>query len=231
MNSLLSLTLLGVGASRQADIPVADLIMAGWTGRDRAAVEAHIKELGALGVAAPKRVPTFSGVGASLLTTASAVDVVGHDSTGEVEYVLLNGDNELWVGVGSDHTDRKVEAVGVTISKQMCPKPMAPVAWALAEIESHWDELILRSYAVSDGKRSLYQEASVSAMLHPRDLIELYARHNRAGFLPGTVMFGGTLPVMGGIRWTDCFSIELEDPRLERRITHTYQIRALPLEG
>lgn len=205
---------------------VKDLVLAGWTGRDRAAVEAHIKELGELGVARPKRTPIFYRVGASLLTTASAIEVMGQDSTGEVEFVLLNRDGEIWVGVGSDQTDRKAEAIGVTLSKQMCPKIVAPQLWAFADVEPHWDELVLRSYALANGKRSLYQEGKVSAMLHPRSLIELYGR-----FLPGTIMFGGTLPVKGKLRWADTFLMELEDPVLARRLTHSYDIRALPVEG
>jgi hypothetical protein len=205
---------------------VQDLVIAGWTGRDQAAVEAHIKELAELGVARPSRTPIFYRVGTSLLTTASAVEVVGQDSSGEVEFVVFNRDNEFWVGVGSDHTDRKAEAVGVTLSKQMCPKPVAPEVWALADVEPHWDELTLRSHAVSDGKRMLYQEGSVSAMRHPRNLVDLYGR-----FLPGTAMFCGTLPVRGGVRWAEKFSIELEDPVLGRCITHSYDIRALPVEG
>jgi hypothetical protein len=51
------------------------------------------------------------------------------------------------------------------------------------------------------------------------------------GLPPGTAMFCGTLPVTGGIRWADEFVMELEDPVLNRRITHSYVIRALPVEG
>ena len=35
------------------------LVVAGWTGRDAAAVEHHIEELAALGVARPSTVPVF----------------------------------------------------------------------------------------------------------------------------------------------------------------------------
>jgi hypothetical protein len=213
----------GVQARR---FDIENLVIAGWTGRDQAALEAHIKELEEMGVARPKRTPIFYRVGASLLTTAPDVEVIGRDSTGEVEFVLFRDKAGIWVGVGSDHTDRKAEAAGVTLSKQMCPKPVAPELWALADVEPHWDELILRSYAVSDGERSLYQEGKVSAMRRPGQLVELY------GGLPDhTAMFCGTLAVKGKIRWADTFSIELEDPVIGRRIRHSYNIRALPVEG
>jgi hypothetical protein len=206
--------------------PVRKLVIAGWTGRDAAALQKHIRELAALGIAAPKTTPVFYRVSASLLTTAPSVEVIGKESTGEVEFVLFNLDGEIRVGLGSDHTDRKAEAVGVTLAKQMCPKPIAPETWALADVEPHWDELTLSAWAVSDGRRSLYQQGKVSAMRHPRNLMALYGR-----FAPGTAMFCGTLPVVGGIRWAEAFEMELEDPVLKRRIVHRYDITALPIEG
>ena len=45
--------------------------IAGWTGRNLAALEAHIKELEALGVKRPKSVPIFYRNAASLLTTGA----------------------------------------------------------------------------------------------------------------------------------------------------------------
>src|SRR6202166_191607 len=87
---------------------VQDLVIAGWTGRDAAAVEEHIVELEAIGVARPRTVPCFYLLGANLLTTEERLDVTGSDSSGEVEFVLLSLEAGLFVGVGSDHTDRKV---------------------------------------------------------------------------------------------------------------------------
>lgn len=205
---------------------VRNLVVAGWTGRDQAAVEKHIKELAEMGVARPKTTPIFYRVGASLLTSAPAIQVIGQDSTGEVEFVLFNRAGEIRVGLGSDHTDRKAEAIGVTLSKQLCPKPVAGETWLLADVEPHWDDLVLRSYAVFDGARTLYQEGSVSAMRHPRDLMQRYGRFN-----PATAMFCGTLAAREKIRWAEKFFIELEDPVLKRRIAHSYEINALPVEG
>jgi hypothetical protein len=55
---------------------------------------------------------------------------------------------------------------------------------------------------------------------------------NGNGSLPaGTVMFGGTLAVPGGIAAAARFDIELEDPVLNRRLAHGYDVRALPVEG
>jgi hypothetical protein len=45
-------------------------------------------------------------------------------SSGEAEFVLYQLDDGLWLGLGSDHTDRKAETVDVTLSKQMCARPV-----------------------------------------------------------------------------------------------------------
>src|SRR6058998_1097914 len=156
------------GAPRRIDI--ASLVIAGWTGRDKAAVEHHIAELAAIGVKRPRAIPCFYRLGANLLTTAPEVDVVGEDSSGEVEFVLVAEPDAMYVGVGSDHTDRKVEAYGVTVSKQMCPKPIGRELWRFTEVEKHWDRLVLRSYLTRQGRRRLYQEGAVSGMLAPRRL-------------------------------------------------------------
>jgi len=148
-------------------LDVNDLIVAGWTGRDRDAVERHIEELEAIGVKRPKQTPMFYRVTADRLTLEDTVDVIGADSTGEVEFVLLCGASGLFVGLGSDHTDRKAEAHGVTLSKQICPKPIAPEVWRWNDVEPHWDELQLRCVVRTASSELLYQEGPVTAMLHP----------------------------------------------------------------
>jgi hypothetical protein len=83
------------------------LVIAGWTGRDEAALRKHIRELEELGVKPPKTTPIFYRVAANLLTTASEIQVSGADTSGEVEFVLLAKRDGLWVTVGSDHTDAR----------------------------------------------------------------------------------------------------------------------------
>lgn len=207
---------------------ISKLVVAGWTGRDPAAIEHHIAELQALGVARPRAVPMFYLLGADLLTQSSAVEVVGSDSSGEVEFVLFSIGGTLYVGVGSDHTDRKVEAYGVTVSKQVCPKPIARGLWPLAEVLGHWDQLVLRSWVTRDGARQLYQEGNVTRMLDPRDLLE---RHGGAGasLSDHTAMFCGTLPVIGPLAGGERFEIELHDPVLGRSIQHEYAVHALAI--
>lgn len=205
------------------------LVIAGWTGRDIAAVEAHIRELEAIGVKRPKSTPIFYRVSASLLTTDSTIETLGGNTSGEAECVVYGFENGVWLGLGSDHTDRKAEAIGVSLSKQMCVKPVSREIWPFEEVAPHWDQLILRSYVRVDGQRKLYQEGSVATMRPIDELIHMYSG-NRS-LQNGTAMFCGTLAVHGGITMTDAFDMELEDPVLERKIVHSYRIESLPDEG
>jgi hypothetical protein len=165
-------------------------------------------------------------LGANLLTTASNIEVMGENSSGEVEFVLIAAPGVIYVGVGSDHTDRKVEGYGVTVSKQMCPKPLGRELWHLAELEGHWDSLVLRSHVTRGGKRRLYQEGPVSKMLAPADLLARFP--DSPGSVPvGTAMFCGTLPVQGEIGGGERFEIELHDPAAGRSLKHSYATRSL----
>jgi hypothetical protein len=226
---ILSLALQDKSGARTGEVAIAQAVVAGWTGRDPAAVEKHIRELEALGVKRPATTPIFYRVSAARLTTDDTIEAVGDASGGEVEFVLLQHAGKLWVGTGSDHTDREVEKYGVTVSKQMCEKPIAPAFWAYDDVAPHWDRLLLRAHVASGGKRALYQEGSVAAMLDPRALI---ARHAGGAALPeGTLMFGGTLAAHGGVRPTREFAFEIEDPVLGRKIAHAYRVQTLPNLG
>ena len=200
---------------------VDQLVVAGWTGRDEAALRRHIRELEELGVKAPKTTPIFYRVAADLLTHASEIQVSGPDTSGEVEFVLLAKADGLWVTVGSDHTDRKAETIGVSLSKQLCAKVIAKDAWRYDEVKDHWERLVLRAWA--DGE--LYQEGQVTAMRSPEDLLSRYP------LKPGWGMFCGTLAAKGGIRPAQVFRMELEDPVRRRKLAHEYRIAVLPVEG
>lgn len=209
---------------------VTTVIIAGWAGRDLAAVQHHIDELAELGVAPPKTTPCFYPVGAELLTTASEISCLGTESSGEVEYfIVVDTHGEKWVGVGSDHTDREAETYSVNFSKQACPKPICNALWKFDEVTRHWDRLILRSWIGDSDAGELYQEGEIASLLHPDDML---AAFQKAGgpLAPGTLIFGGTLPVIGKIRPSRTFRIELADPVLKRRLTHNYVVRSLDMQ-
>src|ERR1700749_522140 len=210
-------------------LAIDQAVIAGWTGRDPVARDKHIAELEAIGIARPAATPIYYRVSACRVTTAGSIEVCGGDSSGEVEFVLIGWQGRTFVGLGSDHTDRKVESYSVTVSKQMCDKPVGSTLWELEDVIGHWDQMILRSWAVNKGKRELYQEGTLDAMLPVKDLL---AKGFVGGKLPdGCVMFGGTFAAKGGIRPAERFECELEDPVLKRTIRHAYDIATLPVRG
>lgn len=230
MSAALSFNLLTAAGASPIDVPISSLVIAGWTGRDEQALEKHIRELEDLGVARPKSTPIFYRVASSLLTTQDEIEVAGADSSGEVEFVLYGTGQGLLVGLGSDHTDRKAETMGITLAKQMCAKPVSEMLWRYDDVADHWDKLVLRSWLIDAGRRTPYQEGAVTTMRAPDDLIGRYGGGNKA--LPqGTAMFCGTLAVKGEIRGGPEFELELDDPVLGRTIVHRYRVTALPVAG
>ncbi len=208
-----------------ADLPITitTLVIAGWAGRDAAAVQHHIDELAALGVKPPRETPLFYRVGASLLTTDAAIEVAGGGSTGEAEAVLIGHPGGLLVGVGSDHTDRLAEAAGVTWSKQMCGKPVGAALWRYEDVAPHWDRLELSSRVLQDGVWRDYQRGAMTGLRHPDDLMARYS-------VPaGTAMYCGTMPAVAPISFADAFEARLVDPVLGRELLCRYIITALPL--
>jgi hypothetical protein len=207
-----------------ADIEIHTAIVAGWAGRDREAVERHIAELEELGVAPPSSTPVFYRVSAARVTTDAEIESTPAGS-GEVEAVLLREGGRLWVGVGSDHTDREVESYGVAVSKELCMKPIAPELWPHDEVGDHWDQLILRSWSLEGGTEAPYQEGTLASLLRPEDLMQA----SEPPLVDGSIMFCGTLEVKGVIRPAERFRYELEDPVRGRTISGAYTVRPLPL--
>ena len=225
----ITFTVFDKGAPTPLTMSIDQAVIAGWTGRDPVARDKHIAELEAIGIARPASTPIYYRVSACRITTSDTIEVSGGDSSGEVEFVLIGWQGRIFVGCGSDHTDRKVEAYSVTVSKQMCDKVMAPDLWELEDVIGHWDRMTLRAWAWIDGARVLYQQGTLDHMLPVEELI-------RRGFggkgLPdGCAMFGGTFAAIGGIRPADRFEYELEDPVLKRSIRHAYDVTVLPVLG
>lgn len=213
---------------RQIEVDVNTLIVAGWAGRDMAAIEHHIEELAAIGVPRPSSVPLYYRIAENQLTQAGRVQALGGDSSGEVETFVFAAGGEMYVSIASDHTDRKLETVSVAMSKQVCVKPVAAQAWRLADVAGHWDELVIRSWIVENGVQVLYQEGPLSSLRTPQELIAGYT--GGAAVLPeGAGMTCGTVGAIGGIRPAADFTMELYDPRRQRSLRHRYHVDSLPV--
>jgi hypothetical protein len=209
------------------EVVASRLMIAGWAGRDSAEVEHHIRELEAIGVRRPSTVPCFYEVTPALLTTSERIEVIGERSSGEVEVVLIQTEADgLLVGIGSDHTDRKVEGYDVAVSKQMCAKPLGRTLWRYAEVAPHWDGLIVRSWRIdSSGARIRYQEGTLARLMQPEPLIR--RAFGATSMVPETVLFCGTQPVLGSLTFAHAYELELHDPVLGRSLWHRYSVDAL----
>jgi hypothetical protein len=210
------------GQSAAVEIAFEQVILVGYSGRDREAVQAHIRELEHLGVAPPARVPAMYTVPPALVSAASSLVVAGAETSGEAEFVLLPGPRGWLVAAGSDHTDRAHEAIDVAESKLLCGKVISREVWPLESLEQHWDRLELRAWTTDELGRRLYQEGVLGDLLTPAQLL---AEVQSAGFTTSNALiFSGTLATIGGFAYGSHFEVELYDPALDRRLRCAYAI-------
>jgi hypothetical protein len=222
----LAFTVVSKASRARLDFQVGALWNGGWSSRDRAAVAKHAAELAHMGVPAPQRVPIYFPLTTSMVNTDDQIQVLGPETSGEVEYVLLVGsDGRVYTTVASDHSDRAAERFGIQLSKQLCPDVLAAEVWPYDEVQPHWDRLMLRCWATKDGHRRLYQEAALAELLSADDwLSRLDGQQLRQ---PGLVFLSGTPPTVGGLVYADVFELELADPVLNRSIHHRYTVEVL----
>lgn len=207
---------------QRVSVDSPQLVVAGYTGRDQTAVQAHIDELAAIGVPAPTSVPEFYPLDAELLTTAQEVSVPGGNTSGEVEPVILRVNGIYYLGVGSDHTDRDLERTSVPAAKAGCPKPLGttivkmppdPATWT-------WDSLSISSTV----DQHPYQNDRLTAIRRPDDLLrQLDKRFDDLG--DSVVVYMGTVPLLSdGFISGKTWDITLHLPDLSSELNHTYVV-------
>jgi hypothetical protein len=204
------------------------MVNAGYAGRNQEEVRRHIEELAKKGIPGPKKTPVLYPVVGRMLVTDSEIEVYSHETCGEVEYVLLiENESKVYVGLGSDHTDRHLEETDIPRSKQICPNLVSRKVWSLDEVQDHWDELEITSKMIKSGQEIPYQKGRLALILEPKDLIE-FVRSKVPAPLNGTVIYSGTLSSLtGGFVFGEKFLAELFDPRLHRRLDLSYDVKPL----
>jgi 4-hydroxyphenylacetate 3-monooxygenase len=186
------------------------LVVAGFTGRDRAAVAEHLAELAQLGVAEPAEIPAFYRLPVELVTAADSITVAGAQTSGEVEPVLFCHDGRLYVGVGSDHTARDLEGVDIARSKAACPKVVGTDVIEYGDAVAHWDRLALRAWTGREGEP--YQDGHAGELLPIPELLELMEARGEA-LQDGTVVFLGTLSLLAhSFVYSDRWAFEMALP-------------------
>lgn len=217
-----------IGKSTPLTFGYTRMVNAGYVGRDQDEVRRHVEELARKGIPGPERTPTLYPVIARMLATSEEIEVYSDETSGEVEYVLLvENDHTIYVGLGSDHTDRHLEETDIPRAKQICPNVMSQRVWPLPEVEKHWDDLVIQSKVFKDGKEIVYQRDRLQVILNPGDLME-FVRSRVRGPLERTVIFSGTVGTLtGGFVCGERFEAQLVDPNLDRCLELKYNVRPL----
>ena len=210
-----------------ATVDVAHLLNGGYAGRDQAHVQAHVEELGRLGVPAPTVVPTMYPVSPYLAQQTSRVPVQNDRTSGEVEWALVIADDgRALLTLAVDHTDRSLEVHGIAWSKNASPDVLAGEAWDLDEISDHIDQLTLRAWVTNDGTEEEIQTATLGDLLPPSHWTEVLGQ--RGLLQPGTILLSGTVNMREGVnQFADAWRAELADPVLGRSITLRYDVVAM----
>ena len=201
-------------------------IVAGYTGRDRAAVQHHIDELAAIGVPPPPSVPMFYEMHPPLVSTEPELTQRGHSLTsGEVEPVYVRHKGTYYLGVGSDHTDRELEREDIAESKLACGKPLGAT---IIRIGSHDD---LATFSLDDATArslvdgALYQHGLLRALRTPADIIQQLEAQLALPASTDIVCYGGTLPLIdGSFRAGTRWELEISLPN-GTRLTHEYRMK------
>ena len=225
---VLNLTLNKKSGTEPLSFSVRRMVNAGFVGRDREAVRRHIEELKKEGVPVPEEVPTLYPVASYLITTGDALEVVGESTSGEAEFVLLLEGGKIYVGAGSDHTDRDLEASSIIKAKQICPNVISSVVWPYEEVKQVWDALVLRSWVERGGQRILYQQTKLASIMSAEDIISFVRSKVKDGDLDGTVIYSGTVSALGGkIIYGEGFEVELHNSQTNDSLWCRYKVRLL----
>lgn len=226
----LELKVVGKEGSRDLEFTVRRMVNAGYVGRDREAVMAHIEELRREGIPPPPSVPLIFPVLSHNITTSNCIEVVSSKTSGEAEYVLLLDGGRVLVGVGSDHTDRELEKHSIVQSKQVCQNILSSSVWDYEEVRSLWDELLIRSWVKQGGSDGevLYQSASLCTIIPAEGIMDLVKSRLVGGVSDGLVIFSGTVPIVTGqVIYGNYFRSELMDPSSGRCLSCGYEVKVL----
>lgn len=215
------------GSSEKVGLVVGKIYNGGYAGRNQALVREHIEELAKVGVPAPTTTPTLYPLANNNLTTSEEIQVQNKETSGEIEYAIMCQAGKTYVTVGSDHTNRELENFSVPWSKQACPNVISPEVWLYDDVADHWEELQLRCWVTKDGKRSLYQDAPVGAMLSWSDWQPTFTQLGINSF-NNSVFFSGTINTVDkSLIFADKYEIEMFDPVLNRSLKHEYTVEVL----
>lgn len=233
MGTTLQLFVDGKTGRTSLPFPVRRVYNLGFTIRDAAKMQAHLDEVAKEGVPPPRtdNPPIIFPISSWATITDDEVPVQYEKTSGEIEIVTLVLGDDVYVGVGSDHTDRALEAVDIPWSKQVTPNVLAPVVWRWQDVAEHWDSVLMESFVREHGTRKLFQKAGVAEFWTPIEMRDSLKGRIVPVTEGGMVLFSGTVVSVDhqlsyGREWT----IRMMDPVLNRTIEHTYNVIVLKEE-
>jgi hypothetical protein len=189
---------------------------------DASAAVAHQEEVADVGVRIAFDVPAprIYPMAVSSITTDATVGVHSGATSGEAELVIVVQGGEVYLGVGSDHTDRELERQSIIWSKQYSPSVLGHRVWRWADVEASWEDLVLESTV--DGV--LYQRSPASVFLDPAKILAVLAE--RVTSLPADylVYCGTYTSIDRQIRFGTTWTATLRDPATGERLELAYDV-------
>lgn len=206
------------------------LYVIGYSGRDEKNTLKHIAELEKdLGVKPPRQIPTIFECSRRILTKKEHIDVYGSKNSGEAEYVIVLKDGQIYIGLGSDHTDRDLESYSVSKAKEIMPKVISSVLWDYEEVQEHFDEIKLISFQKNqNGKKFIYQEGTLEEILPPKRVLQELIE--RVGEIRECIIFSGTIPLKETFHYSNFFKASMIDEKLGRSISIKYHLNFITEE-
>ena len=205
----------------------------GFTMRDEAKMQAHLEECYKLGIKELicERPPLVMPISSWAVLTDNHIGVQRPKTSGEVEIVTIVDENdEVFVSVGSDHTDRSLETIDIPWSKQVAPNVVAPQMWRWNDVKDHWDDIHMESWVIDQGETVKYQEAMVNEFWTPAEMVQ-GLRDSVTRVAGANILFSGTVVSIGEkLRFAESWTIKMTDPVLNRVIEHTYTVDVLSRE-
>jgi len=207
------------------ELDISAMANAGYAGREQDSVRAHIEELRAIGVKAPESVPTFYPVPMLQLTSDGEIQVGHAQTSAEIEYVFIRSGGKEYITVGSDHSDRALEAYSVCAAKQICPNVIAGELWDYGSVKEHFDMLELLCEYEQDGVWHEYQRGSCGQLLPPEELLRL----GRSVLPDGDfALYSGTIPTAGELAFSRRWRCTMCDPQSGKKISFEYIAQQMP---
>jgi hypothetical protein len=229
----LNFTVIGIDGESPLSVDLVRCYNLGFTMRDEEKMQRHLEECYKLGVKELicDRPPLVMPISPWAVLTDSKVAVQRPKTSGEVEIVTLaDADGTVYVGVGSDQTDRPLEGIDIPWAKQVAPNVVAPTLWKWDDVKDHWDEVRMSCTVVDKGESVEYQDASVAEFWTPVEMLQ--GVRDSVVHVPGAiVLFSGTVVTLEEtLRFAEQWTLRMTDPVLNRELSFTYDIEVLANE-